>query len=141
MDVQILKNVELFRGLDEEQLRQIADISEEQVYQDKAVIFNYGSDGDALYIISAGQVAIQTPESSGAGEAAVYLGEGQIVGEMAIIDQGKRSASVAAVGETVLYRITSTDFTDLCSSNTGIGYVIMRNLAQDMSFKLRHRGS
>jgi CRP-like cAMP-binding protein len=70
------------------------------------------------------------------------LGKGQIIGEMTLVDEGRRSATVIAAEEpTTVYSIPNSAFTTLCQSNTDIGYVIMRNIAQDMSFKLRHRGS
>ncbi|GAG41297.1 unnamed protein product, partial [marine sediment metagenome] len=39
---------------------------------------------------------------------------------------------------TVLYAISRDDFIELCDEDTRIGYVIMRNIAADLSFKLRH---
>ncbi len=70
----------------------------------------------------------------------VYLGRGQIFGEMALLDMGKRSATVrCSQDHTVLRAISQPAFTDLCNSDTAIGYMIMRNMAIDLSFKLRHR--
>jgi CRP/FNR family transcriptional regulator, cyclic AMP receptor protein len=137
----IMKRVELFRGLSDQQLTQIGDLSTRQTYPDGAMIISQGSQGDAIYIISSGQVAVQARNPRGENVDAVYLGEGQIVGEMALIDQAPRSASVAAVGEeTVVYSIPIQEFTTLCQANTDIGYIMMRNMAQDLSFKLRHQG-
>lgn len=138
--MQILRLVELFRGLDDSQLRHIASISQKETFSARDVIFEQGSLGDALYVIGKGQVEVQVRASNGGIHSAIYLGEGQIFGEMALIDQGKRSASILAVeDDTTLYRIQTADFIELCQSNTDIGYVMMRNLAQDLSFKLRHR--
>lgn len=138
--INILKLVELFRGLDESQLKQIAAISHQEVYQEKDTVFKQGSVGDALYVIGRGQVEVVVRGSTGESFAAIYLGEGQIFGEMALIDQGTRSASIQVVEDnTTLYRIGTDNFIDLCQSNTDIGYIMMRNLAQDLSFKLRHR--
>jgi CRP-like cAMP-binding protein len=59
---------------------------------------------------------------------------------MALVDDGTRSASILAAGNgATVYGIPNRDFTDLCQNNTAIGYVMMRNIAQDLSFKLRHR--
>ena len=69
----------------------------------------------------------------------VYLGAGQVVGEMTLVDSGRRSASVISAEEgTIVYSIPNDVFSRLCETDTGIGYMIMRNIAQDMSFKLRH---
>jgi CRP-like cAMP-binding protein len=64
---------------------------------------------------------------------------GQIFGEMALVDRGARSASVRCCRDnTVLSYIKGSDFTALCESDTEIGYIVMRNMAADLSFKLRY---
>lgn len=137
----IMKQVELFRELTDEQLAQIAAISHEERATTGAVVFAQGANGDGMYIVCEGQVEVQVRDSLGDSYAAVYLGKGQVFGEMALVDDSARSASVlvAGSGETVLIKIPSADFTGLCVRDTAIGYVMMRNIAQDLSFKLRHR--
>jgi CRP-like cAMP-binding protein len=59
---------------------------------------------------------------------------------MALLDQGVRSASVVAIEEeTELYAISADAFVNLCQQDTAIGYIMMRNMALDLSFKLRHK--
>ena len=73
-------------------------------------------------------------------QAIVSLGQGQVFGEMALVDRGTRSATVRSVDDgTIINSISQDDFTSLCEKNTAIGYVVMRNIAADLSFKLRHR--
>jgi CRP-like cAMP-binding protein len=139
---QVMRRVELFRGLSTEQLGRIAAISHREVYHKGQTVCVQGSPGDKMYIISHGQVEVVVQDSSGTSFPVLYLGTGQVVGEMALIDSGKRSASVlGAENDTVVYSIPNDDFTQLCTTDTGIGYIMMRNLAQDLSFKLRHRDS
>lgn len=141
MDISsILKRAELFRSLDDAQLDRIAQIAHEERYEGEALIFDQGSIGDRMYIVARGQVEVRVRDSLGETYAAVYLGEGQVFGEMALIDEGRRSAAVLAVEDgTLLYSIPSADFARLCTTDTAIGYLMMRNIAQDLSFKLRHR--
>lgn len=137
---ELLKHIELCRGLSEAQLQRLADISTTETFGEDEVIFAQGALGDKMYVIGQGQVEIRVVDASGNKHIAVYLGEGQIFGEMALLDQGSRSASVIAVQDgTSVYSIPGAAFTELCQSDTGIGYVMMRNMAQDLSFKLRHR--
>jgi len=138
--LQILKTVELFRDLSEEQLEQISKISKKEVYSRGEIICKQGDPGDAMYVISSGQVEINVRDNSGNSYSALYLGAGQLVGEMALVDEGTRSASVIGVdNKTVVYNIPNDKFTALCVADTAIGYIMMRNIAQDLSFKLRHR--
>jgi CRP/FNR family cyclic AMP-dependent transcriptional regulator len=137
--VKVLQQVELFRGLSLEQLEQVGKIAQEEQFTLSDVICRQGDKADKLYIISSGQVEISVSHQNGHGEPVVYLGAGQVVGEMTLVDSGRRSASVIAVEEgTVVYSIPNETFSRLCETDTAIGYLIMRNIAQDMSFKLRH---
>lgn len=138
--LQILKGVELFRDLSEEQLNQISKISKKEAYSKGDTICKQGDSGDAMYVISSGQVEINVRDNNGNTYSALYLGVGQLVGEMALVDEGTRSASVIGVeDQTIVYYIPNDKFTALCVADTAIGYIMMRNIAQDLSFKLRHR--
>jgi CRP-like cAMP-binding protein len=137
----LMKAVELFHGLTDAQLQRLLDISQEVVYHDGDVIFEQGAAGDALYFISEGQVEICIRCTPGTAERTeVFLGRGQIFGEMALVDRGTRSATVRCCQDDTILRVIQGDaFTALCEADTAIGYVIMRNIACDLSFKLRHR--
>jgi len=137
---QIMKLVELFRGLNDDQLQLIGDITQEESYDIGDIIFNQGDEGEKMYIVGEGQVEIKIRHRSGHTYAAVYLGEGQVFGEMALIDETTRSATVVSAHEsTKVYSIPRDQFTSLCTTRTAIGYLMMRNIAQDLSFKIRHQ--
>jgi CRP/FNR family transcriptional regulator, cyclic AMP receptor protein len=138
--IPLLKQVELFQGLTAAQLEKIVAIGTHRSIPEEAVIFQQGSAGDALYVIVNGQVEIRFDQPEGGSRAGLYMGAGQLVGEMALLDHGPRSATVAAVGgEAAFIRIGSADFMQLCQQDTAIGFTLMRNLAMDLSFKLRQR--
>lgn len=138
--VDIMRHVELFRGLNQDQLQLIRDISTKDMFEIGDVIFKQGDEGDKMYIIAKGQVEVKIHKSDGTTQIPVFLGTGQVFGEMALIDKARRSATLAAAEkETIVYSIPTDNFTNLCESNTDIGYIMMRNIAQDLSFKLRHR--
>lgn len=137
--VTVLKQVDLFRGLDDKQLEQISNIANEEIFQTGEQICQQGDYADTMYIISEGQVEVIVHGNNGHKESVVYLGSGQVIGEMTLVDAGKRSATVIAVEDkTQVYSVPHDSFTELCEVNTDIGYMIMRNIAQHMSFKLRH---
>lgn len=137
--VSVLKQIDLFRGLSTDQLKEIEEITTEEVFVNGDTICKQGDYADKMYIISEGQVEVIVQGGEGRYESVIFLGVGQVVGEMTLVDEGRRSATVvAAEDKTTVYSIPNPDFTQLCQSNTEIGYLIMRNIAQDMSFKLRH---
>jgi CRP/FNR family transcriptional regulator, cyclic AMP receptor protein len=138
---QVLRGIDLFEGLSEEQLAKVAQICMEKQYCSGQMIALEGAAGDELYIITQGFVEVligQRPNATA--RVVVSLGHGQIIGEMALLDQGPRSASVRATTDpTTLQVIRREDFEALCEQDHRIGYLVMRNLAVDLSFKLRHR--
>ncbi len=137
--IELLKTVELFEDLTDEQLQRLIEISEPKTFRKDAVIFNQGEAGDSLYIVTAGEVEVRVGENLESARSQVYLGRGQVFGEMALIDGGPRSATTICSREgTKVYSISRQAFTDLCKSDAMIGYVVMRNMAYDLSFKLRH---
>lgn len=68
------------------------------VYADRAPIFEQGSVGDTMLVIETGRVEVFSLTESGARLVLGHLGPCQIVGEIALLDQGPRSASVVATG-------------------------------------------
>lgn len=140
--VKLLKSAELFDGLSDDQIEQLASISDERTYARNQLVFNQGDEGDRLYVVRTGfvEIIVGDKNSEEGPRTIVNLGRGQVFGEMALVDRGTRSATVRSVGDdTVINSISRDDFNHLCETNTAIGYVVMRNIAADLSFKLRHR--
>lgn len=139
---QLLQHVSLFRGLNDEQLDRVAQITYPASYRANEVVFDQGAEGDKMYIIASGQVEIRVTGDTGIANTVLILGQGQIFGEMALLDQGTRSAAVVAIQDmTSTYAIAGDDFSALCEADTAMGYIMMRNIALDLSFKIRHQNS
>ena len=138
---QIMKGVELFDGLTDEELDKVISLCQERRYKDNDVIAIQNSPGKDLFIIQEGFVEVAVAgRAGGTSKVIVNLGVGQTVGEMSLVDQGPRSATVRAINTpTVVQVITHEAFERLCETNTQIGYVVMRNMAADLSFRLRQR--
>ena len=139
ISIDLLKRVPLFAKLGPKELAQIASICTEEKVAANELVIEQNTTGTEMYIIANGSmdVFISGLDNS---RSLVLLGKGQVIGEMALIDQGYRSASVRATnGDVTLYRVESEDFYELCEQNNHIGYIVMRNLAVDVAFKLRHR--
>jgi CRP-like cAMP-binding protein len=139
--LKLYKAIELFDGLKNDQIEALIKISHQEVYDEDQIIFDQDDEGDSMYIIRSGQVEISVQKDHQApAETKIYLGQGQIFGEIVLIDYGKRSATVRAIApKTVVDVIRRNAFNTLCESNTAIGYTVMRNLAGDLAYKLRHQ--
>jgi CRP-like cAMP-binding protein len=138
----LLQSVELFEGVTLDELKLLASICRVQNYPSGEVITAQGETGDEIFIVQRGFVEVIrsgiTPEAGP--RTVVNLGEGQIFGEMALVDHGPRSATIKAASDpTSVLVIMREDFERSCDQNYHLGYVVMRNIAADLSFKLRHR--
>lgn len=135
----LLRRVQLFADLTEEELEQLATICTEKKVEPGETIIQQNTTGTEMYIVGEGSVEVFIQGLNNA-RSLVLLGKGQVIGEMALIDQGYRSASVRATQDgATLYQVERDAFYQLCNANTNIGFLVMRNLAIDIAFKLRHR--
>jgi len=135
----LLKQVPLFAALNEEELARVASICTDRSAIPGEVLVRQNTSGDELFVIADGSVEVYTGDDAHH-RTIVVLGKGQVVGEMALIDYGYRSASVRATQEGCTCAvITREAFNALCQENNRIGYIVMRNLAIDLAFKVRHQ--
>jgi len=113
--VLFLKSVSLFQQVPGDELIGLAHESHVVTYDDSEVIFSQGDPGDSLYLLVTGNVRI----FAGDNELA-RLGPGECFGEMAILDNATRSASVSAIGPVIALRITQEDFFDILGDHPEI---------------------
>jgi CRP-like cAMP-binding protein len=140
-----LKRLDMFNGLSDAELLDVAALCGEASYKTGDIILNIKDPADKFYLIRNGTVQIITnpevfetkPEL--ADVLLVTLGKGQSFGEMGLVDRGARSATVRAASDTDVYVINCDKFLELCHTDTRLGFLVMRNIAADLSFKLRYR--
>jgi CRP/FNR family transcriptional regulator, cyclic AMP receptor protein len=144
----ILSVTDIFDNLSETQLEMIAAICEPVVYQPGHILMHEHDHTQDLYIIGRGGVEVLmspgfvgTREEEDNVEAVVLteLRQGQVVGEVALVDQGIRSATArVSQKDTYLLRILRPRLMLLCDTYPEMGYKIMRNLAADLALKIRN---
>jgi CRP-like cAMP-binding protein len=137
----ILRQAALFEGLSTEQLRSIAVLCTARTFGPGEIVTTQGEHGDEVFVVGQGfvEVTLNNPDG-GEPRSVVQLGPGQIVGEMALLDRGPRSATVRALTDGALLQgLRREAFLQLCQTDTHLGYIVMRNMAADLAFKLRHR--
>lgn len=125
----ILKKVEIFRGLDEEALDHISEFLEEVQIKRQHGIIKKGGPGDAMYIIVEGQVRIHDGN-----HVLSRLSDFDVFGEYALIDDASRSASVTAEKETILLKLYRKDFDTLISRHVFLTRAILRVLIQRIRY-------
>ncbi|MDM8529099.1 cyclic nucleotide-binding domain-containing protein [Anaerolineales bacterium HSG24] len=141
----ILRQVDILEDLETEYLKQINSICRPKIYTLGDIVFRENSPSKEFYIIIGGEIEIQVdPDAIGDGSdnyepsTIAILRRGQCFGEVALVDQGIRSATARCGSETAkLLVIDREDFIQLLQENKPMGYIVMRNLASDLSFKIR----
>ena len=141
----VLKQADIFYELTNTQLELVASICEEKQYQTGEVVFEENSRSDELYVIANGEVEIQVNpgllggNQSQAPQTIATLRRGQSFGEVALVDEGLRSASArCAQHDTQLVAIPRDKLMLLCDTYPQLGYRLMRNLAADLAMKIRN---
>ena len=116
-----LKETELFRDVPRDDLGGIAEVAEELHLSDGQTIIRAGDKGDAVYFVVRGQVKIHK-----SGVEMVRRGQNECIGEMAVIDEAPRSASVSSIGDSLLLKIGRDNFYYAVSGNTGLLQNVLR---------------
>jgi CRP/FNR family transcriptional regulator, cyclic AMP receptor protein len=97
MDRALMRELELFEGLDDETLDQILLSATDQMLVRGDVIFEEGSEADALYVVVAGRIAISNKSSDGRESMVALMERGDLFGEMSLFDNLGRSAEARAL--------------------------------------------
>ena len=134
----IFASIELFQGLSEYEIDSVARVCKEKSYRPGELIFSGGSAGDELYIVKSGKVAIQIEGRGYSPATIIHVVEAkEIFGEMALIDQENRAAGAKAINDCRVLVIYREDLNSVFEEKPHIGYVVMRNLAEVVSSRLR----
>ncbi len=123
-EVQALSRVPLFQGLEPSKLRLLAFISDRIEFQDGEHLCHQGDDGDSAFVVLSGKVAVFVDENEVA-----RVGQYAIIGEIAILCDVPRTATLRAVGTTHILAISKDDFLKLIAEFPKVSLEIMRVLA------------
>ncbi len=146
--INFLKQCDIFFDLSPTYLELIAHIGHPAIYQQGEIIFREHSAGKELYVIMQGAVEIlldpslisSPADDLPQGEILIAtLRRGQSFGEIALVDEGLRSATArSAQNDTRLFVIPRDHLILLCETYPALGYRLMTNLAADLALKIRN---
>lgn len=154
-----LHGLSLFVNLTPAELQIVDSLLHERDYLEGEVIFDEGEEGQAIYIIAAGEVLISRQEQGDTGRAAqpvvneqaalqprrrqgdsgrvALLGAGTFFGELALLDNSPRSAQARAASPCRLFVFFRDDFVRLLDTHARIASKISRQLACHLGTRLR----
>jgi CRP-like cAMP-binding protein len=146
-DIAALKDIALFRNLTPEKIQRIMEILRKVTFSANEIIMREGDSGDTMYIIMEGAVEVAKSlviddtdnEESAKNKVFTRLDGKQraVFGEIALLEELKRTASVKAVTDCVMYEMKKDDFLKVAEEDYELGYRILLNLARIVSARLR----
>jgi len=137
LKVDALSRVAPFSQLGRERLDSVAQIAHVEKHSVGTKLFSEGDPGDKFYIVVEGKVRVGK-EIVGMGEEALDIIEaGQYFGELALIDEGPRSADAIVHNSCLLITITQGDFEELLMLNQQLAYEILWEFCRVLASRLR----
>ena len=131
-EVDMLRRIPLFAAIDPGKLKLLAFASDRMIYHDGQTICHQGETGDAAYVIVKGAADIVVGTDSGEITVA-QVKENAVIGEIAILCDVPRTATVRARGEMVALKIKKEHFLSLMMDFPKLGIQVMRELALRLS--------
>jgi len=125
--VDALRSVSLFADLDDSELAQVALLFKQRRFSAGDTVVMEGADGAAFFLIESGEATVSVRGTERAG-----LGPGDHFGEIALIDEGVRSATITATTDLVCYGLTLWEFRPLVLENGNIGWKLLHSLAKKL---------
>ena len=132
MDIQreteALGKVPLFSKLEQSKLKLLALTSELKTYEDSEVVFREGEAADCAFVVLDGEADIYANTDSGQVVVGT-LKSNQLLGELGVITNSPRSATIRARGKLVTLRISGEKFLKLLAENPSVALDVMRQLS------------
>jgi len=125
--IELLQLVPLFAELDRPELEQIARLFKERRFARGDSVIMEGSGGAAFFLIASGEASVLV-----GGAERPLLQSGDYFGEIALIDEGRRSATITASSEFLCYGLTFWEFRPLVEGNGTIAWKLLQSLAKKL---------
>ncbi|HVB60906.1 MAG TPA: cyclic nucleotide-binding domain-containing protein [Ktedonobacteraceae bacterium] len=127
----VLAKVELFSGLNKKELQALARICQERKYEAGTTLVSQGDTGVGLYIITSGKVRItQVLDPDKAEEVLAEEGAGSVLGEMALLDDLPRSASMVAIEDVTALLLPVWEFRTALQQHPDIAVKLLSVLSR-----------
>jgi len=139
--LELLRRHALFHKIGDEALERFLGVLQTQSYSPGDVVIREGETGERLYLISSGRVVIEKKvfnKEAITSERIAVLQKGETFGEMELVDNQPRSATVRALDETVCLTLSRDDLRYATEDDILTFSQVVMNLAREISFRLRN---
>lgn len=126
----LLKNVPLFAVLPESQLLLLTSEVSRKAFTRNSTIISAGDTTDSLYVVISGRLKVMMSDNEGREVILSFLGPGEFFGEMGLLDDSPRSATVIAIEPCELLFLSKRDFKQCLEQNFDMAMTLMRGLVK-----------
>ena len=137
----VLKSVPMFSGFSPDQLRALVTMIMRRSAPRGTAVLREGGPADCLYIVVSGRLKVLMGEADGKETILSIIGPGEFFGEMSLIDDNPRSATVIAIEACELLALTRRDFRKCLVENSNLAMAVMRVLVRRLREADRKIGS
>lgn len=132
----LLRRIKILANLKDAQLAHLADFMEIEEVPQHAIVFNQGDVGDAMFLVMAGELRARTMMS---GEESILatFSAGDFFGDMALFDNGPRSADVVANVDSSLLKISAVNFYRLVREAPALATPFLQATARTLASRIR----
>jgi CRP-like cAMP-binding protein len=123
--VELLQRVPLFAELEPRELQRLSGSFKEQIFEPGQTVVAEGERVARFFVIESGEAVVNVH-----GEERGRLGPGDYFGDVAMIDQGERTASIEARSDLTCYSLTFWDFRPLVESDARIAWPLLQAMAK-----------
>jgi len=131
-ETEMLRKIPMFAKLNASKLKLLAFTSEMVTFESDDIVFCAGDQADCAYVLVEGSVDVVTETDKGP-VVAVTLHENQLCGEMALLSNAPRSATLKASGKVTAMKISAEMFLKLLSENSDLALDVMRQLSDKLA--------
>lgn len=122
--VEVLRKVPLFQDFDDDDLERLSRQMKERTFPEGAAVTTEGDTGAGFFVIAEGNATVSV-----GGETKTSLGPGDYFGEIALIDEGVRSASITAATDLRCYGLTPWEFRPFVEEHPQVAWKLLKTLA------------
>ena len=126
----MLENIPLFHGVSSDALAPLAECAARRNVRKNAIVISEGDETNSLYLIESGRVRVSCVNDEGREFILANLGPGDHFGELALLDDGPRSASVTALEACIFLTISQEDLTAWLGDNPDNALSLLRAMAR-----------
>ena len=137
----VLKSVPMFSAFSPDQMRALSAMIMLRAAPRGSAVMREGGPADCLYVVLSGRLKVSMGEADGKETILSIIGPGEFFGEMSLIDDNPRSATVTAIESCELLAITRRDFRRCLVENSNLAMAVMRVLVRRLREADRKIGS